>query len=33
MISLGASEVNLSLVDPAEKSDDALKKLHFRFFS
>ena len=32
MISLGASEVNLSLVVPAEKSDAALKSLHSRFF-
>ncbi len=32
MISLGASEVNLSLVVPAEKSDAALKNLHARFF-
>jgi len=33
MISLGASEVNLSLVVPAERADSALRKLHFRFFS
>ena len=33
MISLGASEVNLSLVVPADKSDAALKNLHNRFFS
>ncbi len=32
MISLGASEVNLSLVVPSEKSDAALKNLHSRFF-
>ncbi|RKX96686.1 MAG: lysine-sensitive aspartokinase 3 [Spirochaetes bacterium] len=32
MISLGASEVNLSLVVPSEKSDAALKNLHARFF-
>ncbi len=33
MISLGASEVNLSLVVPAIKSDAALKNLHHKFFS
>ena len=33
MISLGASEVNLSLVVPALKSDAALKNLHHKFFS
>lgn len=32
MISLGASEVNLSLVVPSERADDALKSLHARFF-
>lgn len=32
MISLGASEVNLSLVVPEDKSDTALKSLHNRFF-
>lgn len=32
MISLGASEVNLSLVVPADRSDEALKSLHSRFF-
>ncbi|MCG8453412.1 MAG: aspartate kinase [Spirochaetales bacterium] len=32
MISLGASEVNLSLVVPASRADDALKGLHTRFF-
>jgi aspartate kinase len=33
MISLGASEVNLSIVVPAEKAERALKNLHSRFFS
>lgn len=32
MISLGASEVNLSLVVPSKRSDEALKSLHSRFF-
>ncbi|MCK5736908.1 MAG: aspartate kinase [Spirochaetaceae bacterium] len=33
MISLGASEVNLSIVVPSEKSDAALRNLHSSFFS
>jgi len=32
MISLGASDVNLSLVLPANRADDALARLHSRFF-
>ena len=33
MISLGASEVNLSIVVPQEHTEDALKNLHNKFFS